>query len=167
MRLLVDINVVLDVLLDRRPHAGSAARIWAATERGIIDTLLPAHGYTTIFYIAARERDAAFARRVVNDLLGVFRVARVDDTVLKRALVLAWADFEDAVCAAAAEAEDCDALVTRDPEGFPGSPVPVVDPATAVMLIERDGGPDRVAEATSELSKPARRARPGGRRARS
>lgn len=50
-------------------------------------------------------------------LVGVFGVAAVDDNVVRRALALAWPDFEDAVCAAAAEASACDAPVTRDPDG--------------------------------------------------
>jgi len=55
---------------------------------------------------------------VVGDLLTVFRVAPVDDAVIGRALTLAWRDFEDAVCAAAADAAGCNAIVTRDPRGF-------------------------------------------------
>jgi hypothetical protein len=54
-----------------------------------------------------------------------------------RALGLGWPDFEDAVCAAAAEASGCQAIVTRDPDGFPDSPVPVVDAAGALSWILR------------------------------
>jgi hypothetical protein len=57
--------------------------------------------------------------------------------VLRRALVLAWPDFEDAVCAASAEAAGCDAIVSRDPAGFPDPPVPVIDPAAAFGLLAR------------------------------
>lgn len=32
MRLLVDLNLVLDVLLDREPRADAAAAVWAAAE---------------------------------------------------------------------------------------------------------------------------------------
>ena len=65
----------------------------------------------------------------------VFTVAQVDDNVVRRALALAWPDFEDAVCATAAEASACDALVTRDPDGYPNAPFPVIDPAAAFSWI--------------------------------
>ena len=65
----------------------------------------------------------------------LFAVAAVDDSVVRRALALAWPDFEDAVCAAAAEATDCDALVTRDPDGYPNAPLPVIDPAAALTRL--------------------------------
>lgn len=136
-RLLLDLNVFLDVILDRQPDADVAAALWAAIEQGHGQGLIPAHGVTTIFYILEKARGAEFARQGVERLVGVFSVAPVDEDVVKRALSLAWPDFEDAVCAAAAEARDCDALVTRDPEGYPDPPLPVIDPAAALAwLIE-------------------------------
>ena len=136
-RLLIDVNVVLAVLLERQPHAAASAALWARLEQGGGEGLLPAHAVTTIYYLAERARGASFAQRTVSDLLSVFRVAGVDEKIIRQALGLGWGDFEDAVCAACAAAEGCDAIVTRDPAGFRGAPVPVVDPATATAwLIE-------------------------------
>jgi len=138
-RLLLDVNVILDVLFERPGHAMAGA-LWKASEEKQLDALLPAHGVTTVFYLASKERDASFARAAVGDLLTVFGVAEVTGAVLRRALTLGWPDFEDAVCAAAAEAARCDAIVTRDPSGFPRSPVEVFDPPMAVAwLVELEG----------------------------
>src|ERR1700726_1478825 len=137
-RLLLDLNVFLDVVLDRRPDADVAAALWAAIERGQGHGMVPAHGVTTIFYLLEKARDAAFARQGVERLIGVFAVAPVDDNVVRRALALAWPDFEDAVCAAAAEASGCDALVTRDPDGYPNAPLPVIDPAGALSWLTQE-----------------------------
>lgn len=145
-RILVDVNVVLDALLRRPPHADAAIKIWTAAESGEVSGHVPAHGVSTLFYLFLRARGPAAARRAVADLLAVFKVAAVDQAVLLRALALAWSDFEDAVCAASAEAAGCDLIVTRDPSGFRNSPVPTVDPATALALLDRRGGPGRVSE---------------------
>jgi predicted nucleic acid-binding protein len=101
-RLLLDLNIVLDVVLDRA-EAASAARLWAALERGKGRGYIPAHGVTTIFYLVSRAQGAAFARRATDGILRTFAVASVDEKVLRRALSLGWPDFEDAVCASAAE----------------------------------------------------------------
>lgn len=135
-RVLVDVNVVLDVLFDRQPHARAAGSLWKAVEAGRIEALLPAHGLTTAYYLAARHGGAAFARRVTQDLVAVFGVAPVDGKVIRRALALEWPDFEDAVCTAAAEASGCDAIVTRDPTDFRGSPVDVLEPALALVRLD-------------------------------
>jgi len=145
-RFFLDVNAVLDVFLDRAPFAGATRDLWAAAERQEIEVIVPAHGVTTVFYVASRERDSSFARRVVSDLLIVPKVAPVDLGVLRRALAFAWPDFEDAVCAAAAETARCDVLVTRDPKGFPDSPVLVMDPPTALSLLDHGKGPGQVSE---------------------
>ena len=67
-------------------------------------------------------------------------VAAVDGAILRRALALGWPDFEDAVCAAAAEAASCDLLVTRDADGFKDSPVPVAGPRDGAVLDTRRPG---------------------------
>jgi len=145
-RCLLDVNVILDMVLDRRPHSDAATALWAAAERKEIEAVVPAHGVTTVFYVVARERSVTYARRVINDLVIVPSIAAVDSATLRRALALGWPDFEDAVCAAAAEAASCDLLVTRDAGGFKDSPVLVVDPVTALSLVRGGTGPDRAGE---------------------
>jgi predicted nucleic acid-binding protein len=130
-RFLLDLNVFLDVILDRPPDADAAAALWAAVERGEGSGLVSAHGVTTIFYLLEKVRGKEFARNGIEGLIRVFPVAPVDETVIRRALALGWPDFEDAVCAAAAELTGCDAVVTRDPSGYPEASLPVIDVATA------------------------------------
>jgi predicted nucleic acid-binding protein len=136
-RLLLDLNVLLDVILDR-PEAPAAAALWSALEKGGGVGYIPAHGITTIYYVLAKSRDRRFARKGVEALLSVFSVAAVDEPVVRRAIALDWADFEDAVCAAAAEVAGCHAVVSRDPRGFTDSPVRVVDPGTALAWLRRE-----------------------------
>lgn len=135
-RVLFDVNVVLDVLLDRRPHSTAAEAAWTLVESGAIDGYVPGHAITTIHYLARRKGDATFARTAVAGILEVFEVAPVDGDTLRNALGLEMPDFEDAVCAAAADGVGCDAIATRDPEGFRGSPVRAVTPEALVALHE-------------------------------
>ena len=137
-RVLVDLNVVLDVLLERAPHVEASASLWAAIEERRVEGMLAAHGFATVFYLVAKTRGRAAARQVVADLLTVFRVAPVDEGVLRRAASLELADFEDAVVAAAAEAASCEAIVTRDPSGFVGSPVEPIEPLLALAALDSE-----------------------------
>lgn len=137
-RFLVDTNVVLDVLLDRQPHAERSADIWKAVETRASEGLLAAHAITTIHYLIQKELGGAKARRLVSEILRVFRVAAVDGPVIEAALRLPLPDFEDAVTAAAAQLSDCDYVVTRDPKGFRGSPVRALAPEAALPLLGMD-----------------------------
>ena len=134
-RLLLDVNVVLDVLLDRQPHVERAAELWAAVENGRAEGLLSAHAVTTLHYLNARSVGPKIARETTESLLSVFNVAAVDERVLASALALGWKDFEDAVTAAAARRAKCDVLVTRNPRDFRRSPVRVMTPPEAVAWI--------------------------------
>ena len=136
-RVLLDTNVVLDVLLDRQPYAEASALVWAAVEAGIAEGMLAAHAVTTIHYLVRKERGASKARRTVTAILRVFGIAAVDGDVVRQALQFSWPDFEDAITASAAQSAGCDAIVTRDPRGFPDSPVQVLTPEAAVALFTR------------------------------
>lgn len=136
-RLLVDSNVILDVLLDRKPHAAASARVWAAIETGKAEGGLAAHAFTTIHYLVRRERGASVARRSVAALARVFRIVTVNDEVIRVALSLPGRDFEDNVTAASAHVAGFEAIVTRDTKGFSGCPVQVLTPEAATTLLRR------------------------------
>ena len=135
MRILFDVNIVLDVLLDRNPHAAASAAIWAAVETGTAEGLLSAHAVTTIHYLVRKEKSTAQAKAIVSAILRVFGVAAVGSAVIQEALDLSCPDFEDAVTAAAARAARCDCIVSRDPKGYRGSPVRSLSPDALLALL--------------------------------
>ena len=134
-RILLDVNVVLDVLLDRRPYADAASTVWAAVETGRVRGFLSAHALTTVHYLTARAVGERVARETTDGLLSVLEVATVDESVLRTALGLGWKDFEDAVTAAAAQRARCSAVITRNPADFKRSPVKVMAPAEAAAWL--------------------------------
>jgi predicted nucleic acid-binding protein len=136
-RILLDINVVLDVLLDRKSHVTASAAVWAAIENGAAEGLLAAHTVTTIYYLIQKEKGVREARRTVSAMLRVFGVAAVDAAVIQDALARAEPDFEDAVTSSAANFAGCDAIVTRDPRGFRQSPVRTFTPEAAAPLLAK------------------------------
>jgi predicted nucleic acid-binding protein len=131
MRILLDINVVLDVLLDRHPFANDAEAIWQAAEDGRVEALIASTTLTTIYFLTERLRqDRQAARDAVEACLDSFRICAVDETLLRRAFALNGRDFEDDVQIACAVDAAADFIVTRDGGGgFAASPVPVLAPA--------------------------------------
>lgn len=134
-RILLDVNVVLDVLLDRRPFAEAASAVWGEIEEGGAEGLLSAHAVTTVHNLNGRAVGGRMAAETTEAILSVFGVAAVDERVLRLALDLRWADFEDAVTAAAASQAQCDAVVTRNPGDFKRSPVRVLTPPEALAWL--------------------------------
>jgi predicted nucleic acid-binding protein len=136
---LVDVSVVLDVLLDRQPHAKASSAVWSAIETGSSQGLLAAHAVTTIHYLIRRELGEVKAMQTISRILRVFGVAMVDGAVIQEALQLSLSDFEDSVTVAAAELAGCEFIVTRDPRGFRGSPIRTLTPEAALPLLVTSG----------------------------
>ncbi len=134
--ILLDTNVVLDVIQKRNAHYPASAAILDKVVRGQVSAGLPAHAVTTIHFIVNRYQDSATASRVVGWLLDRFSIAAIGQAELLRARALAWADFEDAVVAAAAESSGCELIVTRNVRDFGESPVPALTPEEYLSDLE-------------------------------
>ena len=137
-QILIDLNVILDVTLDRTDHVEASAALLAAIESGRASGFLAAHGFPTFFYVVRKSAGGVRARQVVAQLARFLRVAAIDQSVIERAMSLGFADFEDAVTAVAAETAGCDLIATRDPRGFVGSPVKAVSPELALESVDSD-----------------------------
>jgi predicted nucleic acid-binding protein len=86
VRVLVDTNVVLDVLLDRKPFAEAATQVFALVEESKIEGFLCATTVTTIDYLLAQALVPAKAREALHRLLNLFEIAPVNRPVLEQAL---------------------------------------------------------------------------------
>ncbi|MDE3230525.1 MAG: PIN domain-containing protein [Chloroflexota bacterium] len=128
LRVLIDTNVVLDWLLDRKPWSELAQPLWDTRDNGRVVAYLPASVVTDIFYIMRRQTDIATAFMAVDRVFAAFGILAVDGPLLQQARALPGADFEDNVQIACAINAELDMIITRNPADFRHSPVPVIDP---------------------------------------
>lgn len=142
MRVLFDTNVVLDVLLNRTPYVGTAVPLFAGVERREITGLLGATTVTTIHYLSRKSLGERGARRQVRRLLDLFEVAPVTRPVLEDALVLGFADLEDAVLHEAGRHAGAEGVVTRDADGFRMATLPVYAPDELLAILEARDEPE-------------------------
>jgi predicted nucleic acid-binding protein len=128
MRVLLDTNVLLDLLLRRGPWLSSARAVLDAGRDGRLAVAVSALSLATVFYIGRKQVGTAAALQIVRDCLSSFEVLTVDRAALSAAAGMSGPDFEDNIQVACAAAAGVDAVVTRDPAGFSGSAVPVLSP---------------------------------------
>lgn len=128
MRVLLDTDVVLDLLLDREPFAETAARLWEFHEQRIFEAHISGITPVNVFYIARKLKGQDLARLAVSELLRAVRVCPLDESALQSALSLPFADYEDAVQHACATASRLDAIVTRNLEDYKDATLPVLSP---------------------------------------
>lgn len=126
MRLLIDINVVLDVALGR-PGAPASAQLLAMCGRQH-EGWLAWHSVATLAYLIERQQSAISSREFIRGLLTWAQVAQTGTADALAALDLPMPDFEDAIQAAAAVACGAQVIVTRNERDFKGSPVQALNP---------------------------------------
>jgi len=135
LKILFDLNVILDVLRRREPFYDMSARVLASAEIDLVEGWVAAHSLTTLFYLLAKYQSVAQARVTLTDLLTFLDVATVDQAVIEQALNLPYADFEDAVQMMAAVKSGAEYIVTRNVRDYKAGPLQVLQPAELLTLL--------------------------------
>jgi len=135
LRLLIDINILLDVVLERKPWVEDATALLDAIAKGQADGYVASHTIPTVYYVVARERSRAAATTATSDLLQLLTVVPLSNAGFQRALALSLKDFEDAAQAAACLEVGADCLVTRNPTDYHSAPVTLRSAGEALALL--------------------------------
>ena len=129
MKLLIDTNVLLDVLLKREPFYEAATDVLNLSQRDDVREYISASAVTDIYYIAHRQlKDKAAVKELLKRLLMVVSVAAVSEREIVSALELAWSDFEDSVQYSVALLNEMDGLVTRNPADYVDADIAIWEP---------------------------------------
>ena len=129
MKLLIDTNVVLDVLLRREPFFGMKYG----------SMYLPPRSQTSTYIANKQMKDRDAVRDLLKRLLMVVSVAAVSEREIQNALNLAWGDFEDSVQYSVALLNEMDGIVTRNPSDYQEANMRIWLPEQALELFANEG----------------------------
>jgi len=136
LKALLDTNIVLDVLLDRKPHSVESAEVFRLIEQGQAEGLLCATTITTLDYLLSQSMKRNDSRKLLSQLLKLFEVASVNRAVIEDALASRMDDFEDAVLDHACLNSGADVIVTRNSKDFTRGKSRVMDPRQFIILMK-------------------------------
>ncbi len=137
MKILIDTNIILDVLLAREPFLEPAKKLIRLMDAGVHHGYITANSITDIVYVARKTRSMEEIRRIVLDLLDRVAVIGIDREDIVAAFELAFTDFEDALQSACSEREQIDLIVTRNKKDFSKSKVAVEDISDFIAKYEK------------------------------
>ena len=137
MKVIVDTNVVLDLLLAREPFLRPAVEVFRLIEESRIDAFICATTVTTVDYLLVMSLPKSDARSALRRLISLFEIATVNRPVIERALESKIQDFEDAVLDEAGQMAGADFVITRNTKDFTGSSLKVCDPDEFIALLNR------------------------------
>ena len=128
MKILLDTNIVLDLLLEREPYFTASKEIFILAETMKLKAYLSASSITTIHYLTAKALNKNEADKIIEMLLKIFLVTPLDKAVFTEAIANNGQDFEDSVIYSSAFNTNIDYIITRDKKGFKNSKVKIVEP---------------------------------------
>lgn len=138
MKILVDTNVVLDIVLERQPFFAQSAQVLKTALQANIQLYITATTVTDLYYIVRKAKDKALALNFIKELLDFVDVTAVDKSVILQALQVDMNDFEDAIQASSAKNADIDIIVTRNEADFINSNLIIHTPETFLNQVASD-----------------------------
>jgi predicted nucleic acid-binding protein len=130
MRVFLDTDILLDVLLNRQPHYAASAEVldWLVERPG--SAAISWHGAANLHYLS-KDGAGDFLR----ELLEFVDIPRTGARELVQALDLGFADLEDAMQVSAALVFGAQVIVTRNGKTFRRSPIRSLTPAEALRVL--------------------------------
>jgi predicted nucleic acid-binding protein len=119
MKVFLDTNIVLDLLL-QRPGYEDSARILELQEQGRICTCASVLTMVNAAYIYRKSVGGTMAVVNLKYLSAFLEVLPMDNNMLQKAIAMEGPDFEDLFQAECASANSCDVIITRNTKDFKG-----------------------------------------------
>ena len=139
MNVMIDTNVILDDILNRRQHYKDANKLMQLVINQQIFGYLTSNSLTDIFYIIAKYLNQSSARAAVKKILGCLQIIGVDGQDCHRAINLPMPDFEDALMVVCADKAALDYIITNDIKFLanPNLLVPAISPTNFISMMQR------------------------------
>lgn len=133
-KITIDLNVILDFLNKRKKHI-QAAKIMELCNENKIQGYLCAHEITTLaYFLMKNHNNSSKVKSVLNELLDMFKIIPITETILRKALHSKINDYEDAVIEISSQENEIDFIVTRNLDDFKKSSVKSVSPTEFLAL---------------------------------
>ena len=137
MKILIDTNVLIDYLLQRKPYSEDAEKVLVLCKNNQINGCIASHTVMDIFYIVRKlmtveERQEFFlAISVFIEIIGIDR-----NKIIKALKNESFSDVEDCLQMECAKAFSADYIVTRNVKDFQNSPIPAITPDAFLRIMQ-------------------------------
>jgi predicted nucleic acid-binding protein len=136
VKVLLDTNIILDVVLEREGFFNDSKKIFTLIDAKKIDASISANTVTDIYYIVKKIKGNKIGIEIISDLLSFMGVTKIDKLTLEDALKISFNDYEDAILNVSAENNNMEYIVTRNKKDFGKSKLKIVSPKEFLKLFD-------------------------------
>lgn len=135
-RILIDTDVILDFLFDRKPFSDDAAQILALCEKNEIKGFVTSVIISNVYYLLRQRETHEKVIESLKALLSIVGVLITDKEIIAAALNSSFRDFEDALQNYSAESnKEIQAIVTRNVKDYKNSSLSVMMPDDYLKML--------------------------------
>ncbi|MEX0770924.1 MAG: PIN domain-containing protein [Balneolaceae bacterium] len=135
MKILFDTNILLDLLLMRKPYYESVAQLISFVETRMIEGWLCPNTVSTVHYLLNEALDKQQAAGHLKTILSMYRVPELNQAVFNQAALGEYSDYDYALTYQSALQADVDGILTRNREHYSDSSLPVCTPDKLLALM--------------------------------
>ncbi|MGB8491540.1 MAG: PIN domain-containing protein [Bacteroidales bacterium] len=127
--LFIDADVIIDFLIDRKPHSREAAAIFTLIEQKKIKGHASSLTFSNLYYVLRKIESHNKVKAKLESLSQIFGILKVEERTIKDALASDFPDFEDSIqYFSALGSKKIDIIITRNIKDYKKSDIPVMTP---------------------------------------
>lgn len=139
-KIFVDTDVIIDLLVDRQPHAAAASIIFDLADKKKLKVCTSSLCFNNVHYIIRKELGDKKTREIIGELLKVVEVLSVSGKDISNAVTSEFKDFEDAIQhSVAISGKAVNTIVTRNTKDYKKSKIAVFNSDTFVKMNLNEG----------------------------
>ena len=137
IKVLLDINVILDVLQKRKGYYEDAAKVISLCADDHIKGYISAISFGTLHYVLSKTLGKTKALSSLKKIRAITSVAKVDSESIDLAIASNFPDFEDAIQYYCAVRNGLDQIITRNRKDFTKAKLTVSTPNEFLAIFSK------------------------------
>ncbi len=133
-RLLVDTNIVLDLLAERKEFLLEAQQLFTLSDKKEVKLYVSSLTFANTFYILSQKLKLSNARKILRKFKVLVEVLPMDDKIIDLSLESDFKDFEDAIQYHTAIENEINIIITRNLKDFKTSKIPVLTAKDYIVI---------------------------------
>jgi len=127
--LFIDTDVIIDFLIDRKPHSREAAIIFTLIDHKKLKGDVSSLTFSNLYYVLRKLESHNKVIAKLDSLSKMVNILKVDEQIIKNAISSSFPDFEDTIqYFSALDSKKIDVIITRNTKDFRNSTIPVMTP---------------------------------------
>jgi predicted nucleic acid-binding protein len=134
--LFIDTDIIIDFLIDRKPHSREAAIIFTLIEQKKLKGYVSSLTFSNLYYVLRKVEPHNKVISKLDSISKMLTILKVDQQTIKDAIASGFSDFEDSIqynCVL--DYKKIDVLITRNTKDYRNSEIPVMTPADYLKTV--------------------------------